>query len=172
MRRWIKRDIDNHSINKYKFIIFMMLTMVFYKNINAQKYSTMHQKDFIESQILKGNNDIYYEISETMFGSIELLPYSIIMGSIYNNGVACFDVYYIISSTFEYYKLDVDTFLIEIAIKFLIRGADLNNWNCCLKLSKLYKEGIWVEQDIQKSIMYKEKAQGLTPKSTVIPDPE
>lgn len=145
--------------------------MVLYKNINAQKYSTMHQKDSIKSQILKGNNDIYYEISETMFGSTELLPYSMIMGSNYNNGVACFDVYYIIRYTLhEYYKLDVDTFLIEIAIKSLIRGADLNNWNCCLELSKLYKEGIWVEQDIQKSIMYKEKARGLTPKATVLPD--
>ena len=158
MKAFIKKDIVRHLKNK---IIFFSLTTVLYMlnfECNAQNNNKTYIYNSVESHIFIGDSVEYNMLSEKVFG-VNLLPYALIMASCYNYGLACYDVYtIIIEEMLDRNNLPIDSFLVETAINYLIKGADMNNWNCCTELSYLYKEGLFVEKSEEKSLLYLEKA--------------
>lgn len=159
MKTCIKQDIASHLGNN---ILYFSLLIVIYLsciscNANAQSKNTLHTKDSLENQILNGNTDAYNTLSENVYG-IKLLPYALLMASSYDYGIACYDVYTIIVDICDKHNLYIDSLLLETAVNYLKKGAGLNNWNCCIELSYLYKKGMFVEKSEQKSLFYLEKA--------------
>lgn len=145
-----------------KIIVYSIPIVLFVScfKCNAQNEDVPYVNDSIENQIFRGNTDAYNILSEKLYG-MKLLPYALIMASSYDCGVACYDVYTIIVEMHDKNKLSIDSLLLETAVNYLIKGADLNNWNCCIELSYLYKEGLFVEQSNQKSLKCLEKANGI-----------
>ena len=157
MKQNTMKCITRYQKNKIFFILLILLIISCF-DCNAQNKHMVLVNDSILAEILIGNKDIYNKLSTNIYG-INLLPYSIIMASSFNYGLACYDVYKIIFDMRDENNLPIDSILSETAIKYLIKGADLNDWNCCVELSYLYKKGLIVEQNDSKSILYIEKAQ-------------
>lgn len=149
----IAKRLENKKISS-----LLIVLCVFCFKCNAQNNNISYVNDSIETQIFRGDNNAYNILSEKVYG-IKLLPYALIMASSYNYGLACYDIYtIIIEEMHDKNNLSIDSLLLETAINYLIKGADLNNWNCCIELSYLYKKGLFVEQSEQKYLMYLERA--------------
>ena len=157
MKSCIMKDIAKRLENKKKSSLLIVLCVFCFK-CNAQNNNMLYINDSIESHILRGDSNAYNILSEKVYG-INLLPYALIMASSYNYGLACYDIYtIIIEEMHDKNNLSIDSLLLEAAINYLIKGADLSNWNCCIELSYLYEKGLFVEQSDQKSLMYLERA--------------
>ena len=156
MKLCIMKDIAKRLENKN--IVFSLTIVLFISCFECNAQNNKNICSYVENRIFTGDSVEYNTLSEKVYG-VKLLPYALIMASCYNYGLACYDVYTIIIEEMrDKNDLPIDSLLFETAINYLIKGADLNNWNCCIELSYLYRKGMYVEQSDQKSFYYLEKA--------------
>lgn len=97
---------------------------------------------------------------------VDVLPLAVLMANRYNNGYACYLVYYIIvNELFAKNNIEIDSTNFSIAISFLNKGASYGSYECFSELSTLYKNGIYYPKDLKKAEEYEIKRINVKQKS-------
>ena len=120
----------------------------------GERVITMNQtrpiNELKELVLSKGDTTAYDELEIAFLNEKykeEYLIYSIVMADRYNYHRAYFEVYYCLTSIFEYKAGVIDEETKMLAIKYLKRGADLKDCNSTKELSNLYLDGKYVSKD-------------------------
>lgn len=98
----------------------------------------------------------------------KLYKYALIMANKYNSGDGynmVFESIIAMNNNSEYYDITDFSKINEKAkseaLKYLEKGAELNDINCMSKLQEIYRNGIGVEKDIKKADELKKKIEKL-----------
>ncbi len=98
----------------------------------------------------------------------ELYKYALIMADKYNSGDGysmVFESIIALNNNNEYYDITDFAKINEKAkteaLKYLEKGASINDINCMSKLAQIYRNGIGVEKDIKKADELKKKIEEL-----------
>ncbi|AZI20667.1 sel1 repeat family protein [Chryseobacterium taklimakanense] len=98
----------------------------------------------------------------------ELQKYALIMADKYNSGDGCSQVFVNIvamNNNNEYYDISdfakINNKAKNEALKYLEKGAKLNDIDCMSMLSDIYRNGIGVEKDVKKADELKRKIENL-----------
>ena len=126
-------------------------------------------KDLKISVITKGDTIAYknlkIEYLNTEYYKDEILFYSLMMANKYNYSQAYFDVY---KSLTDIYEHDISVGSIddktkELALKYLYKGVELNEYDAICKLSELCFDGKYVSKDTILGNKLAKKAEKITP---------
>lgn len=79
------------------------------------------------------------------------LTYALYMANVYKYLLAYYDVYTLILDFYKYNKIEIDSVSLNLALDYLKRGAELNDWNCNVDLSYLYLTGKYLQRDTLKA---------------------
>jgi cellulose synthase/poly-beta-1,6-N-acetylglucosamine synthase-like glycosyltransferase len=123
-------------------------------------------KELKKLVLSKGDTIAYKELSiaylNVPFYEEEYLLYSIIMADKYKFPKAYFNVYWCLTSIFEFhiYTGKIDEKTKDLALKYLKEGVELNDGESTHVLSELYLEGKYVPKDsiLGKKLAEKEKS--------------
>ena len=152
---WIKKLILTiifgcmiHSMNGKKEIILV-------ENINrrpSEEYIDSCTSNFLKT----GNHKDYFTYVE--HSNKTNLAYDLLMADKYNNPDACYFVYLYLTELGEKYEYKIDSKVWDLAFYYLHKGAELNDFDCLIRLSIIYKEGNeFVLPDTMKSNYYRAK---------------
>lgn len=134
-----------------------------FKNIQIEEYK--------RKVISKGDPDSFTKLI-IYYGNIpdykELNKYALIMADKYSSGDGynmVFESIIAMNNNNEYYDITDFAKLNEEAkkeaLKYLQRGAKLNDINCMSKLQEIYRNGIGVNKDLKKADELKKKIEKL-----------
>ncbi|CAA7193823.1 sel1 repeat family protein [Chryseobacterium potabilaquae] len=137
----------------------------------ASAFNKSQIEEFKKNVISQGDPDSFVKLI-IHYGDLsdykELYKYAIIMANEYNSGDGCnmtFESIIAMNNNNEYYDI---TDLAKInekakfeALKYLEKGAKLNDINCMAKLQDIYRNGIGVEKDVKKADKIKKKIEGM-----------
>ncbi|CAA7193821.1 hypothetical protein [Chryseobacterium potabilaquae] len=137
----------------------------------ASVFNKTQIEEFKKNVINKGDPDSFVKLIihyEDKSNYKELNKYALIMADKYNNGDGYNQVFIdiiAINNNNEYYDI---TDLAKIsekakfeALKYLKKGASINNINCMSMLAEIYRNGIGVEKDVKKADKLKKKMEGM-----------
>ena len=113
-----------------------------------------------ELVLIKGDSVAYDELRIAYLNRDDresYLTYSLFMIHRYNYPRAYLDVYDCLASVSESFGGVMDERTKAMALKYLRRGADLNDYNSLRQLRNVYQEGKYVPKDTVMSRMLKEK---------------
>ena len=96
----------------------------------------------------KGDIDAYDELSLAELPEGELLIYSLYMANKYNYPLAYYNVYYSLIRFCS--EKDIDNNTLNLALYYLKKGAELENYTCMSELRELYLTGKYVLLDSVK----------------------
>ena len=112
----------------------------------------------------KGDIDAYDELSLAELPEGEFFLYALYMANKYNYPLAYYDVYY---SLVEFCgEKNVDENTLNLALYYLKKGAELEDWNCMRELSLLYLTGKYVPLDSVKGKELRKKIDSKRKKNT------
>lgn len=120
--------------------------------------------DELQKKVLFNGDSLAYEqlhikhFEDKYYGGT--LLYDIIMANKYSYNEAYFRVYDSLTANYEHRRNcgNIDDKTLNLALKYLFKGVELNNLNCIKTLSNLYREGIYINRDSVKSAYYNKKA--------------
>ena len=173
-------------MNKHFIInVFLFLVGIFfgyeyfnYRNIQKIKIATStisfndtgYSIEELKQRIItKGDTSAYknlrIEYLDRKFYDDEILFYSIIMSNKYCYPPAFFDVYFHLTSIYEHNNKigKIDNRTIKMALDFLNKGVELNDYDAICKLRDLYLEGSYVTKDSIKAKALSERVIGRAP---------
>lgn len=104
----------------------------------------------LKELVLKGDTLAYDELQTAYLDEKykeEYLLYSIVMADKYNYPPAYFQVYNCLTGVFESGKVIIDKKTIDLALKYLEKGVELNECQATKELGELYLEGKYVPKD-------------------------
>ncbi|RNA61787.1 sel1 repeat family protein [Chryseobacterium nematophagum] len=127
----------------------------------ASAFNKLQIEEFKKNVINKGDPDSFVKLI-IHYGNLsdykELYKYALIMANQYNSGDGysmVFESIIAMNNNDEYYDI---TDLAKInekakveALKYLEKGAKLNDINCMSKLQEIYRNGIGVEKNVKKA---------------------
>lgn len=134
-------------------------------NKNHQVNNRIDDNDQI-LKMVKGGEDQALNDYLSNNNGVDVLPLAVLMANRYNNGYACYLVYYIIvNELFAKNNIEIDSTNFSIAISFLNKGASYGSYECFSELSTLYKNGIYYPKDLKKAEEYEIKRINVKQKS-------
>jgi|GEM_PF-5173377 len=119
--------------------------------------------------ITKGDTSAYknlrIEYLDRQYYDDEILFYSIVMSNKYCYSPAFLDVYFHLTSIYEHNNKigKIDNRTIKMALDFLNKGVELNDYDAICKLRDLYLEGRYVTKDTIMAKMLSARVVGRTP---------
>ncbi|CAH0262818.1 hypothetical protein [Chryseobacterium sp. Bi04] len=137
----------------------------------ASVFNRLQIEEYQKNVINKGDPDSFVKLI-IHYGNLsdykELYKYALIMANEYNSGDGynmVFESIIAMNNNNEYYDI---TDLAKInekarseALKYLEKGANLNDINCMSKLQEIYRNGIGVEKDVKKANEIKKKMEKM-----------
>jgi len=136
-------------------ILIIAFQFILYENNKPIKVEIINKKyhpEILKNKVLtKGDTAAYKELEFAFFDENRLdeyLIYSIIMANKYNYPLAYYNVYHYLSSFYENHEIGVfDENTKELAMKYLKKGAELNDPESIRELGDLYMKGLYLKKD-------------------------
>lgn len=124
------------------------------KAVNPTQVYTMNDTRPIEKLkelvLSKGDTTAFNELAIAFFNQDhkeEYLIYSVIMANKYHFPRAYYQVYNCLTSVCESSNIIIDKETMELAIKYVKKGAELKDGDALMRLSDLYNEGKYIAKD-------------------------
>ena len=130
-------------------------------------------EDSLKLQVVKyGNSDAYWKLYTSCLPADELcmparkqydiLSYDLLMAEKYNDKRACYEVYQLfVGYRNNIFGTDEKTKLRELALYYLRKGSELDDYNCTKTIYNLLQREQLPPQDWKPIQYYKEKADSL-----------
>lgn len=137
----------------------------------ASVFNKFQIEEYQKNVINNGDPDSFVKLI-IHYGNLsdykELYKYALIMANEYNSGDGynmAFESIIAMNNNNEYYDITdfakINAKAKSEALKYLKKGASLNDINCMSKLQEIYKNGIGVEKDVKKADEIKKKIEKM-----------
>ncbi|CAA7193827.1 hypothetical protein [Chryseobacterium potabilaquae] len=136
----------------------------------ASAFNKSQIEEFKKNVIKKGDQDSFVRLV-IHYGNLsnyeEQYKYALIMANKYNNGDGCNIVFMSIIAMNNNNHFNINALAIlnkkakSEALRYLEKGAKLNDINCMSMLAEIYRNGIGVEKDVKKADKLKKKMEGM-----------
>ncbi|EFK37891.1 Uncharacterised protein [Chryseobacterium gleum] len=134
-------------------------------------FNRLQIEEYKKNVINKGDPDSFVKLI-IHYGNLsdykELYKYALIMANEYNSGDGynmVFESIIAMNNNNEYYDITdfakINEKAKSEALKYLEKGANLNDINCMSKLQEIYRNGIGIEKDVKKADELKKKIERL-----------
>lgn len=137
----------------------------------ASAFNKLQIEEYKKNVVNKGDPDSFVKLIihyDNLSDYKELYKYALIMANEYNSGDGnnmVFESIIAMNNNNEYYDITdfakINKKAKSEALKYLEKGANLNDINCMSKLQEIYRNGIGVEKDVKKANEIKKKIEKM-----------